>query len=71
MDLTKLFEIVGYVVVGLHALRGILALVKTVQNLIPGDQGEAFVEKIDGYISIIENFLGKLIPVATKKEEVK
>lgn len=68
MDLSQIFIIVGYVVVALHAVRGILALVKTIMNLIPGDQGEAFVDKLDGYISLIENFLGKLIPVQTKKE---
>jgi hypothetical protein len=67
MDLTLIFQIIGYVVVGLHAVRAILAAVKVVLNLIPGDQGEALVDKIDSFIAIIENFLGRLVPTTKKK----
>lgn len=69
MDFNQIFQIVGYVVIGLHAIRGILALLKTILNLIPGDQGEALIDKVDGWMSIIENFLGRFVPVNTKKKE--
>lgn len=66
MDLGKIFEIIGYIYVGLQALKGILMAVKGLLTLIPGDQGEAFIDKINGYIELIENFLAKLVPVKNK-----
>lgn len=71
MDLTQIVAIVGYVYLGLQAVRLVLQGIKAILNLIPGDQGEATIDKIEGWISIIENFLGKFVPVNTKKTEDK
>lgn len=69
MDLTLIFQIIGYVVVGLHALRAVLMVIKTVLNLIPGDQGEALIDTIDSYVALIENFLGRLVPTPAQKKK--
>jgi hypothetical protein len=68
MNLQTIFQIVGYVYVGLQALKGVLLGVKAILTLIPGDQGEAFIDKINGFIDIIENFLGKLVPTTSAKK---
>jgi len=66
MDLGLIVTIVGYVYLGLQGLRLVLSGLKAILNLIPGDQGEAFIEKLEGWISLIENFLGKLVPKTSK-----
>lgn len=68
MDLGLIVQIVGYIYLGLQGLRLILSGVKAILNMIPGDQGEALIEKIEAVISVIENFLGKFIPKPTVKE---
>lgn len=62
MDLGLIVQIVGYIYLGLQAARLILGGVKIILNAIPGDQGEALIEKIEAIITMIENFLGKLVP---------
>lgn len=66
MDFGLIVQIVGYVYLGLQGLRLVLSGVKAILNIIPGDQGEAFIEKLESWISIIENFLGKLVPKTSK-----
>jgi len=68
MDLGLIFQWVGYIYVILQGLRGVLAILKSVLVMIPGEQFEGVLDKIDGYVSIIENFLGKFIPKPTKRE---
>lgn len=62
----NILEIVGFVYVLLQGLRLVLMSIKGVLNLIPGDQGEAFIDKIAGVIDVIENFLGRFVPKAKK-----
>lgn len=67
MDLGLIVQIVGYVYIGLQALRGVLIILKGVLNMIPGDQGEAFIEKVEGIVLFIENILAKIIPSKIQK----
>lgn len=62
----NILEIVGFVYVLLQGLRLVLVAIKGVLGLIPGDQGEAFIDKLSGIIDVIENFLSRFIPKAKK-----
>lgn len=62
----NIVQIVGYVYIGLQAIRGLLMALKGLLTLIPGDQGEALIDTVTGFIDVIENFLGRLVPAAKK-----